>query len=293
MNPKKRVLFSTGMSADVTPGVPVRILAYLMPLLSAMQSRENTRGQFYFADRAQMRLGEDPAIIEDNVQLVSEYIRQFIKAFYAKTEGDVLISREREDSAERRQLVQELVDTLIQENNRAIITFAEKRIKEGQTIRNPLAYMAEHALFMREPVTDDENLFLIDNPPDFDLDALAMVGGPAEEIFFNVRKIIGASRGDIQKTYDRIQLFGKIGNRPPYFKCFGEPVIESGIDEPDVKTFLEKVSPELFKDFLYLLTALSDSKDYTIIERRKCFGEKDFASLKSGFDTLQSFIKQL
>lgn len=294
---RSNVLFATGLGINQEPKIPVRLASYLVPIITAVSEYPGTRGQFYLADKAAVRLGQEPEIVRANSQLMRAYINSFIELYQPGTRKviDVSIERDGLNSVDERrvELVNKMVDILLETRDRALFTFAENRQKEGQDIRVPLSYMAEHTLFMRDAVTEDDDLFLVDSPADYPLDTLAMIGGPAEDIFFKARKKILSSlsqRGPLANGFNRIQLFSDIGRIPPYYARFDEPTVESGIPYRSAKELLSEIDPNLRTDYLMLLISLSKGKDFSMKSRRNELTEVDYESLQSGFNKLKYFL---
>ena len=289
---KSDILFSTGVGINQVEETPVRLATYLLPMIAFLQKHKNSLGQLYFADQAAIKLGQNSEIVKRNTDAIERFINAFLIEFFEDVKDDFVISHEKNDkNPERQNLLNELISILKQSGDTSILNFANKRINGSKSIDTPLGYIAEHSLFMRDPITENDDLFLIDNPKQIDL--LVMIGGPAEKLFCKARNIICEAREKIEKDFERKQVITDIGRRPPYYRFANEPILEENLSEECVQTFLKGLNKELVKDYIFLLASLSKEKDFTIIKRRKKLNQGDLEILQNGYESLRTFVKNL
>lgn len=300
----KKILFSTGLGVNKAPGLPVRFGAYLMPLIDAVRSQVASRGQFYIADQAALRIGQSPEMVERNVESTQQYVRTLVETCFPEISGRIDISREKREEApeileRRKQLRSQLIKVLLESGDKPIIDFAKNRVapEDPNGILTPMGYMAEHGLFMRDQITDDKSLFLIENP-DFEFEIFAMIGGPAEEIFYKARTIILRKLKREDQNKNNLQLFTDIGRLPPYYsRKQGEPMIGEELGEKSAKDLLERVSkemPELFTDYFYLIAYLAGIEDLREFSKiRNQLTVPDYERLQPGMEKLSQVLNQL
>lgn len=295
--PEAKILFCTGLGVNALPEIPVRLFSYLLPLLAAVRTFQNSRGQFYIADQAALRIGYDPHVVQKNVKVLQKIIRAFINRFYPDITNRISITREKrsdesEDVKEERQaLIEQFIHDMLEEQQTSILRFARKR-GQDTTLKTALQYMVEHALFMRDPVTHDPRLFLINNPDDFLFETIAMIGGPSEKIFYKVRKILIKKHYAPHQRVDHLQLFTHIGRIPPYYSRFDEPILFDGIGAyHDVEQFLSQIHPELLSDYTVLSYSLSQVPTLTLkIKSKSQLLQDKMDTLQHGFMALQKFV---
>ncbi len=292
----EKLVFSSGIGINPAPKeIPIRYLSYLLPLISCTQKYRNAIGQIYTADQAAIRLGIENSSVSENVRLIRNFTIGFVAEMFPDLVDKITISEEKSEfDNDIKELIEDtikkLVDILMKSNDSAILKFAKNRANGD--IRMPLRYMAEHSLYMRDNLFDDDRLFLIDNPDGFKDSRVVMIGGSAEEIFYQTRKTIMRAL-DTLNNQRNIQLFTDIGRLPPYYRKFMENVVGEEIKEDNVRVFLEKLDKQLAYDYLMLIIACSENQDYKIIKRRKVgFTELDYQSLQNGFENLKVFLSQ-
>lgn len=294
----KKILFSTGLGVNKSPGLALRFGAYLLPLVDAVRSTENSRGRFYIADQAAKRIGQPSELVESNVELMQMYFSSLMRTLFPELEGRIEMVRERSEESlevlqERNMLRDRLIALLLDSEDEKILTFARKRVNpdDPEGIKTPLGYMAEHSLFMRDPIVDDERLFLIDSP-EAGFERFAMIGGPAEEIFFRARQLILGVLNPT-KMKQNLQLFSDVGRLPPYYSQPGEPLMGDVI-ETNVQKFLADIRTnmnELTTDFFALLSYLSGAEDFSGLQsRKKAPTPSDYQSLQKGMERFQLLI---
>ncbi|MBD3338925.1 MAG: hypothetical protein GF353_07445 [Candidatus Lokiarchaeota archaeon] len=292
------IVFSSGIGVNHEPEVPVRFLSYLLPIISAVQAQRRSIGQVYIADKGAVRIGQNPETVEQNTRLTENLTRAFIEEFFPELDEKIVTAREKDETKEaeevvnsRRQLISRMIDIILKHKKPAIMRFAERR-QNGGDIRTPLKYMVEHGLYMRDPVTDDQRLFLVENPPGFENSKIAMIGGPSEEIFYEVRRKIMREMGVLGQQ-PNLQLFSDIGGLPPYYSKKSDIVIGQSIEKYDVKNFLDGLNRQLQYDYLILIISCTENPDFDIMTKEESeYTDKDYQTLQSGFDRLKSFLKQ-
>jgi hypothetical protein len=298
-NSDSKILFCTGIGVNSRPEIPIRFFAYLLPLVAAVHVFQEARGQFYIADQAAVRIGYDPEVVRYNAGMTVKAIREFVGTFYPHIAARIYIACEKKSEnefrfvrEERQKLTEQLIADLLEVQDPKILRFARKR-SQASAVHTSLQYIAEHALFMRDPVTTDERLFLVGNPDDFQFETLAMVGGPSEKFFYKARKILLKKYSNIHNNFKNIQLFTKIGRIPAYYDRFGEPVISETLTEDDVQRFLLHVHPELFTDYKILIAACADFPRINIRKNNIAqLPKSDLERLQYGFIMLKRFLQQ-
>lgn len=267
----EKLVFSSGIGINpVLKEIPVRYLSYLLPIISCIQKYRNAIGQIYIADQAAIRFGIEDSIVVGNVKLIRELTIGFITEMFPDLIGQISVSKERNEcdngtKKRREDLITQLVDILLQSNDTAILKFARNRANGD--IRAPLRYMAEHSLYMRDKLFDDNRLFLIDNPDGLEDARVVMIGGPAEEIFYQARRTLMRTLNTLN-SQKNVQLFTDIGRLPPYYRKFMENIVGTKMQDDDVSIFLEKLDKQLQYDYLMLIITCSGNPDYDIIKRR-------------------------
>ena len=183
-NSDSKILFCTGIGVNSKPEIPIRFFTYLLPLVSAVHMFEESQGQFYIADQAAIRIGYDPEIVRHNAGMMLRAIREFVGTFFPHIAARIHVTYEKKSEDEpsfvkkqRQNLTEQLISDLLETQDPTILRFARKK-SQTTTVRRSLRYMAEHTLFMRDPITTDEQLFLVENPDNFKFETLAMIGGP-------------------------------------------------------------------------------------------------------------------
>lgn len=290
-------LIATWMWVNSTFGVPVRMLSYLLPIIYATQRLKSTGAQIYIADGAAIRLGQSSSIVDENVEIMKSSIEAFIKEFFPDISPRVTLQEETSFVSDisaieaRRKLVENMVNILLKKADTAIMRFADNR-KNGWSIRVPLQYMAEHTLYMRDPVVDDPAMFIIQKPLWFEESPMIMIGWPAEEIFYKTRLTILKALGKTE--WDNQQLFTGVGRLTPYYSAYDEPLIGNKNIPTDIHDFFRSVSPAFEYDYVTLFLSLAWSQDFSLLSRLwKGIQEEDYPMLQLGLDKLLYFLKQL
>jgi len=275
--------------------IPIRYLSYLLPIISCTQKYSNSIGQIYTADQAAIRMGVDKDVVSENVKLIRELTSGFIAEMFPELKDRIVVCEEKNKCDDgvlktREDLINQLVDILLQCGDGAILRFANNRSKWD--IRSSLRYMAEHSLYMRDNVTDDSRLFLINSPLGFDDSQVVMIWWPAEEIFYKTRKVLMKALNRLDGQIN-VQLFTDIGKLPPYYRKCMESVVGKRVEDLDVRVFLEKLDSQLIYDYLMLIIACSENPNYYIVKKQKIdLNDQDYQLLQNGFERLIYFLKQ-
>lgn len=284
---QEKYVFSSWIWINPELGVPVRYLSYLLPIIESLNQYKNSVWQIYFADKTAIDLGIKSEIVTENLKQYKELASWFVEEFYPKDKWKKILTDEKVIDKEKiitqENLIKEMIKIIVSENDSQINNFAEKRWKKA------LEYMVKHSLYMRDNVSKDEDLFLIDNPEWFENEKVVMIWWPAEKIFYKVRQILVNNLG---KPNWNLQLFTDIWRLPPYYSKFMENVFWEKIKQNSFVEFSENINKELLYDYLMLIISCSSSQDYSIIKRRKKFNEDDFELLEEWFQNLKIFLKQ-
>jgi len=309
----KQLLFREGLGVDTTRGVPIRSFSYVAPVLSVVKDLnsacERAAGQIYIADKGVIRNGIDPEIVEENSAMMENSIAAFIAEFFPEIESRIEIAREIDDSenTEREGLVSDMV-TILAEFVEANPEDSLSKFISKRDPKSALRYTAEHALYMGDAITNNPDLFLVPQP-NFDYKKLVMIGGRSEKTFKKAREIIETARMKVLGVenpqellgYETDQLYMKAGSaKPPYFKLGNEPSVHSmpaGINS--VGEFLMSLPPEIRRDYIYLLTSISDSPER--FDVRESVGRKKWKAfevpypeeLQFAYEKLRVFIANL
>lgn len=97
-------------------------------------------------------------------------ISQFVDNVKPDLSPRLYIDTEKSDNSlitsKRAMFIEDLVASIIEDpGSEKIRSFANKR--SGGCINKSISYMVEHVLYMRDPVTKDPDLYLIDDPIGF------------------------------------------------------------------------------------------------------------------------------
>jgi hypothetical protein len=207
-------------------GVPLRFLSYIVPVLHLLrQMGTNTIAEFYFALEGVLRVnGLAEKTTRNNSAIMAGLIRSYVSTFYPDLVGRIVILFDRRVEAgstlERRiakiaKIIQQLTTS-----DESLARFAKTR--GGDTA---FGYMAEHLLYMRDPLAallpPEEHLLV----PGMisDMDHVIMIGGPAEKIFYRVRLAVSTGL-DQHESWKSHQLFTQVGSPPTYHPQPNEPL---------------------------------------------------------------------
>lgn len=293
----EQAIFSSGIGINPTPEIPIRYLAYILPMISCVQQYSNAMGQIYTADQGAIRLGIEKTIVEKNVTLLREFTNAFISTMFPEIESKIIISEEKKScgpdiQAIREQFITRCIEILQIQNDPQIINFARNRANANES--SPLRYMVEHSLYARDTLFNTtsymNDIYLVENPKGFENSRIVMIGGPAEKIFYKTRQAIIKVLGALCEQKN-IQLFTDIGRLPPYYRKYEETIVGNQIKEDYVADFIEGINRELQYDYLILIIACAQAPDFTIIKRRKSgFTKNDLEVLQNGFERLKIFL---
>lgn len=288
LNQDWKYVFSSWVWINPEAWVPIRYLSYLLPVIEATKGFSSSVWQIYFADKVWIDLWIPSEIITQNLKEYKDLANWFVEEFYPDISKKIILTDEKNFQvdpklANQNILVKEMIKKIIEQNDSQINNFVERRWDKA------LEYMVKHSLYMRDSVTEDKGLFLIDNPKWFENSDVVMIWWPAEKIFYKVRQILV---NNLWQNNWNLQLFTDIGRLPPYYSKFMEKIFWENISEDSVIKYLESINKELKYDYIILLISCSSSQDYSIIKRRKKFNKDDFELLQEWFKNLKIFLKQ-
>ncbi|MBT3817635.1 MAG: hypothetical protein HOE80_02325 [Candidatus Magasanikbacteria bacterium] len=219
----EKVTLSVGCGVKDS-GIPLRFLAYIIPALHLLkQLTQQTKLEVYLALEGVLRVnGMDEAKTRANANKMARLVIEYVKTFHPKVAGqvDVLFDRKIEFGSK----LDQQIDGLTTELSR--LTSSVEPIQKFVEARNgaqSLRYMAEHTLYMRDPLCCllplEDNLLV--PMASTGMVHVIMVGGPAEKVFHKART---ALMGQLP-THDRWksnQFFTQIGSPPSYHPQDGE-----------------------------------------------------------------------
>ena len=217
-----------------------------------------------------------------------QLIFDFNQEFYQSDKLQVDFERSNSESTTRSALTKQLTEILNEIPK--FRSFAEKKAENGNII-GPLSYMAEHALYMRDPITTDKSLFLVDTPSQ---QRVCMIGGKAEEIFYAVRvALMDALRVSRQDRNNQIILNSQ--RIPAYYSRFNEPTLEKIPTSETFTDYLNRYDPQLKRDLIYLLLALSKFEGILSqpINKNLQLTPTQMQACEIGFQNLKVFINNL
>ena len=276
-----RTIIVTGFGCDPNCEVPVRLPAYIIPALALLREMtdDNAKAdvELYFAENYSALLlgqGFEP-FVADFADRAVRYLEAYVANFHPNV--SVRILRDRPILAEEWLVIDEMASYLSEHGGDRVKQFAERR---GG--REALKYMASHAWYMRDPLSKliGRRPLQVDGAENWD--EVIMVGGAAEEIFYEARCVL--ARMGKHSRWRSHQLFTPIGRRPTYYRVEGEPIL--GDNLCTFEDFIS-VSKEIHRDILYLLADASGEADYSIVERRNNLTAHDSICLRKGWDNLR------
>lgn len=235
----------------VADSVPWRVAAYALPALQLAGQAGLPNAEFYTA--LQYAIALNPQLSAERASQSVTLTQAYIKAVGAQLKIDTTpVWLEERDVFEpgRFLLAALLANKLSQEADDQILRFADTR--DGD---DSLLYMAAHALYMWDPLSIEPNRFLVNRQqiPE----KLVMVGGPAERIFRKARLVL-LSQYPTDPTRQTAQAYSEIGRIPPYYPAPLDPVI-GGENSPTLNEILTLKDPDVRRDLLYLLIAISEN----------------------------------
>lgn len=252
---QRNSIFRIGMGIDEGGIPPMRTLVYLMSIFAIKNEpafREQ-RFQLYFPDLACMRLGAKQENVAAFCQQVTRWINYMEETIAHDGSPKLEILYEKDPTDERRQFVQSkcrlLQDFIEQNPSAAVSTFlVQKGRKSG--LETSITYAVEHALFMGDPVSDDQNLFLIEHP--VDNSEIIMIGGQSEKVFHKARQLI-LSLSKIDEKNEQLFLHG--GIPPVYYRQAGEPSISGQTSL--TADLLENLDDRIRADYCFMVLFVS------------------------------------
>ncbi len=260
----KKIMVAQGYG--VSKDVPIRFLSYSIPVLRLARELPSTaKIVFYFAKEGVMRANRiiDSQQINDfneSLFLMQKFLKDYIRQFHSNLRQEVEIVNDIVTTTE--------VDNAIEH----FFPFAKDIYEKNQTIRNfiskrggesGLRYMLEHAFYMRDPIRY-QNSILPNLVPEMKsgFDAIIMVGGLAEKVFFEFRKEL-IKRTEMHSGWESYQFFTPIGDPPTYHIQQGEPSLKlMDISENSFDELLQRVKRvpnefgkqrNLVRDYIILL----------------------------------------
>lgn len=222
IEPDKTIVVSTGFG--VRDALPLRFLAYCIPAIHLLkQLPQSATIEFYIALHGVLRANPTlqptaPGLADTMRELITSYTRRF----HPEQSGQVTTLIDRYISTY--DTVHQLMDRLapyawqLYEKDQPLRNFADKR--GGSPA---LRYMAEHALYMRDPLIGWNPSWLLVEAMQTDMNHIIMIGGPAEKIFFRVRQHLMEHMGCHNKWQSH-QFFTPIGEPPTYHPQACEPL---------------------------------------------------------------------
>jgi len=260
---------TTGFGIDSR--VPARVVAYIVPLLALAcklgESKIPVEAQWYIASRFLIQMNNFPEqLIGEQTKLLKAYIDEFRKVAFPDIKLTYL-QEENPFEEKRFHLIQEFAEILQKNATNRMKNFAGARMGIDSW-----RYIAAHGLYMWDPYPPldvDNSMYLTErkSPPE----DLVIIGGPAEELFYECRQILLQELGG-NPPWDTQQLISRVGRRPPYIMTendtsvlntprltlemlFGQENNGYAITDPDVR-----------RDFLYLLVSLNPNLCYSMVK---------------------------
>ncbi len=269
----QRVIISQGYGMT-DKGLPLRVLAYLVPVLHLLKSLPpSVTAEIYFAKAGVLRAnGSDAAAIERNFGLLENLICLYISKVHANLKDRISILWDADPEPRVDKMLDDLAarSAAIVDEEDAIRHFLEKRGDKA------LRYMVEHAVYMRDPIDfglDPMNVKLVPGMR-MDMDCVIMVGGPAEKVFHRFRAKL-ASRSTQHDLWRSLQFFTCIGDTPTYHLKEGEATWQDrNILPVDVVSALRRAveniandygaKKDAVRDLLYLFLDAGGSKQFNV-----------------------------
>jgi len=272
IQPSARTVMAIGFGVNDQP-LPLRSLAYAVPVLRLLAEMPlATTLEIYFATQGVLRAnaGANVDRINTNSALLKRALSAYIRERYPDLQDRIRLLDDAPvaPDSELERFLRGLTDTLIKQSARdsEVRDFAERR--GGAPAYR---YMAEHAVYMRDPIQPKPVQFLMVPEMQPDMDCVVMVGGKAEKIFFRARQLISDALS-LTPGWRSEQLFTPLGLvRPCYFMEQAEPILEELANlEPSLEALIEKVRQgvkprgdipadrQVLSDLLVLLADLGD-----------------------------------
>jgi hypothetical protein len=259
----EKVIVSVGCGVKDS-SVPLRFLAYIIPAIHLLkQLSDKTRLEIYIALEGVLRVnGMDEAKTRANANKMARLVHSYVQTYHPTVAEQVDVLFDRPIQSESK--LAQLIDGLTTELSR--LTSSEESIKKFVEARNgtkSLRYMAEHVLYMRDPLScliplEDSLLVPMAST---DMQHVIMVGGPAEKVFYRARTAL-MGQLPTHEMWKSHQLFTQIGRPPTYYPQKGEPLYGDKLPSDVAELFnsiLKNVSVErgiqkgVLRDILVLL----------------------------------------
>jgi len=235
----------------VAESTPLRVISYPILALEILKQKPETTLEMYIATEFnQLLYGIDPETTATNVQRLQKAVINFSQLFYPEIADRISFIPTNPLTETRINLLNEFVDIL--KTNAELVRFAFAPGKNGL---DSLAYLAAHALYMRDVLEIDQSLFLVDLPQNGN--PIVMIGGDAERISLLSRQEIFKQFG-VANINPPLQIFTSLGRTPPYFRKDNEPIIGEKINT----SFLLVTSPETYRDYAATLAAITRARGH-------------------------------
>jgi hypothetical protein len=295
----QRIVVSQGFGVS-EGAIPLRFLAYIVPVLHLLKQLPRTAiAEFYFAVEGVKRAnpGYCPKAIAYSAKQGAHFLQRYVKLCHPDVANQIRVLRDRAtDESDARLTVYLAEQTAgLYDTDSALRNFVDKR--GGFPA---LRYMAEHALYMRDPLNlngagNDGQLV---QGVSTDMDTLIMVGGPAEKIFYRVRQHLCAVIGTHSKWQSH-QLWTPIGDPPTYHPQNGEPTMAIRNQSLDSALRQYWATPNhcrgnLIRDFLVFVADAAGRKDFRVsevarkIESGQNLDAATLAALSPGWEIIRS-----
>jgi len=296
----------------VGKSVPLRLLAYAVPMLRlARQLPRRTRIEFYWATNGVLRANPNYDLeyrarwqVLDASKHGRKFLKNYVTTFHPDLQMQVNILEDRNPCQRGREatlyLLQEAI--AVARESKSIGSFIEQR---GGV--QALQYMAEHAMYMRDPLMFEGEPLpeLVDSRtyPNwvFGENAhlpqgghLVMIGGQAERIFWKLRQEL-LRKLPTHELWTSHQFFTGVGDPPTYHPQRAEPYadIADRPYEPDLPTILvqaKTVGSGVLHDWLVLLQDAAGVERFTITSQTMN-GASERAVLQEGLSRLHDWLR--
>lgn len=276
INKTDTVVISQGYGTNCV--LPLRFLAYVVPIWHLLEQLPNASAELYFALHGVLRA--NPHLLkkaaEHSIHLMIEAICSYGYVQHSTVTRHVHIYVDRDISGDHHALntIEKLTDLamIVGEQDSTISSFFNKR---GG--RAAYRYAAEHILYMRDPVELESCAlpYLVMGMSQ-NLHHLIMVGGPSEKIFYKLRKIV-AEQLKTHNQWQSHQFHTPIGDPPSYHHQPGEPLWEERATLPagvhGVLELYRTVSATFgtqtatLRDFITLLIDAGNMNDFPLAQQ--------------------------
>lgn len=287
IEPSKNKEICLAQGYGLSRNVPVRLLAYPVPVMRLAKQLGNPEINLYIAKHGVERANQSS--FQLSCSLVKRILENYVKDFY-QIELEVLVDRNTTEVIDK--TIKSLLEYAIPiyEKDCRIRAFVDKR---GGV--SSLQYMVEHILYMRDPIdiSITEESLLIERMS-FSHEHIIMIGGPAEKIFYQLRQQMLEKVG-FHKKWKSHQLFTPIGNPPTYHQYEDEPVF--GYDLPknvdELFHFLNSLpndqgkAKNVIRDYKILLQEFAGVEKFILPHKVK------WIVFEKGYERLKHFVSKL